>query len=282
MKDNELIPFEGKGIRRIWHDEQWYFAVVDVIAILTDSSNPNRYWTDLKRRSEKESGQSYAFCVSLKMAGTDGRKRLTDCANTQGILRIVMSVPSPKAEPLRLWLAEQGKRTIDEAENPELAFERARELYKAKGYTDEWIENRMKTKTVRKELTKEWQNRGIKEDKEYSILTATIAKHTFGLTPSEHGQYKGLEKQNLRDHMTPLELIFSALSEEVTRQITINDDAQGFYQNQEAAAQGGNYTKKAMALLEKEKNIKVLSKDNFLSLTSSEKLDELPSEDKAE
>lgn len=282
MKDNELIPFEGKGIRRIWHDEQWYFAVVDVIAILTDSNNPNRYWTDLKRRTEKESGQSYAFCVSLKMAGTDGRKRLTDCANTEGIFRIIMSVPSPKAEPLRLWLAEQGKRAIDEAENPELAYERARELYKAKGYTDEWIENRMKTKTVRKELTKEWQKRGIKEDKEYSILTATIAKHTFGLTPSEHGQYKGLEKQNLRDHMTPLELIFSALSEEVTRQITINDDAQGFYQNQDAAAQGGNYTKKAMALLEKEKNIKVLSKDNFLGLTSGDKPDELPPDDKAD
>jgi DNA-damage-inducible protein D len=273
---NEIIPFEGKEIRKLWHEEQWYFSVVDVIEILTNSPIPRNYWSDLKRREK----QLHEVCVQLKLAASDGRKRSTDCANTEGVLRIVMSVPSPKAEPLKMWLAQVGNERIQETENPELAFDRARELYKAKGYSDEWIENRMKTKTVRKELTKEWQNRGIKEDKEYSILTATIAKHTFGLTPSEHGKFKGLEKQNLRDHMTPLELIFSALSEEVTRQITINDDAQGFYESQEAAAQGGNYTQKAMALLEKEKNIKVLSSDNFLGLTGSEKLDELAENDK--
>ena len=180
MKDNELIPFEGKGIRRIWHDEQWYFAVVDVIAILTDSSNPNRYWTDLKRRSEKESGQSYAFCVSLKLAGTDGRKRLTDCANTEGVLRIIMSVPSPKAEPLRLWLAEVGKQSIIETENPEMGIDRLTELYRTKGYNNEWIERRLKSIEVRKELTEEWKQRNVKEGQEFSILTATIAKETSG------------------------------------------------------------------------------------------------------
>ena len=198
-ENKDLTPFEGKPIRKVWHNDEWYFSVVDVIEILTDSKNSNRYWTDLKRRSEKENGHSYAFCVSMKLAGTDGRKRLTDCANTEGILRIVMSVPSPKAEPLRLWLAQIGKQAIDEAENPELLTERQAEIYKAKGYPDEWIDNRIKSIDARKRLTDEWKNRGVKEGQEYSILTATISKGTFGLTPSEHGQLKGLDKQNLRD-----------------------------------------------------------------------------------
>ena len=281
MENNELTPF-GKEIRKVWHDEQWYFSVIDVIEILTDSKNPNRYWTDLKRRTEKESGQSYAFCVSMKMPGTDGRKRLTDCANTEGILRIVMSVPSPKAEPLRMWLAEQGKRAIDEAENPELLTDRQAELYRAKGYSDEWIRNRIESKKTRNRLTDEWKKRGITENKEYSILTATIAKHTFGLTPSEHGELKGLEKQNLRDHMTPLELIFSALGEEVTRQIAITDNTQGFHQNHEASVLGGTFAGNAIERLEKERNIKVLSNENFLGLTGGDKPDELPPDDKTD
>jgi prophage antirepressor-like protein len=277
--DNELIQFEAKGIRKVWHEEQWFFAIIDIIAILAETSSPRQYWTKVKNGLVNES-QVQPFWLQLKMIAPDGKNRLTDCANTEGIFRIIMSVPSPKAEPLRLWLAQVGTERIQETENPELAFARAKEIYSAKGYSDEWIENRWKTITTRNALTKEWQNRGIKEDKEYSILTATIAKHTFGLTPSEHGKFKGLEKQNLRDHMTPLELIFSALSEEVTRQITINDDAQGFYQSQEAAVQGGNYTKKAMVLLEKEKNIKVLSSDNFLGLKDSSKSNEIPEDDK--
>lgn len=278
MKDNEMIPFEGKEIRKVWHDEQWYFSVVDVIAVLTDSKNPNRYWTDLKRRTEKESGQSYAFCVSMKLAGTDGRKRLTDCTNTEGILRIVMSVPSPKAEPLRLWLAQVGAERIEETENPELSFERAREIYKAKGYPDDWIGYREKSISVRKELTEEWKNRGIKEEKEYSILTATIAKHTFGLTPSEHSELKGVDKKKLRDNMTTLELLFSALSEEITRTMTIKDNAQGFYQSQESAIQGGKFTGNAIERLENEKGIKVVSSDNYLHLKKGDKPDELPPE----
>ena len=275
-ENKDLIPFEGKPIRKVWHNEEWYFSVVDVIEVLTDSKNSNRYWTDLKRRSEKENGHSYAFCVSMKLAGTDGRKRLTDCANTEGILRIVMSVPSPKAEPLRLWLAQIGKQAIDEAENPELLTERQAEIYKAKGYPDEWIDNRIKSIDARKRLTDEWKNRGVKEGQEYSILTATISKGTFGLTPSEHGQLKGLDKQNLRDHMTPLELIFTALSEEVTRQLTIKHDAKGFLQNHETAVQGGSYTNKAMKLLEDDKGLTVVSSDNFLGLKGGDKPDELP------
>ena len=271
MENKDLIPFEGITIRKVWDNEQWYFSVIDVIEVLTDSPKPKRYWTDLKRRSEKETGQGYAFCVPLKLTANDGRKRLTDCANIEGILRIVMSVPSFKAEPLKLWLAQQGKRTIEEAENPELLTERQTELYKAKGYTDEWIKRRMQSIETRKELTDEWQNRGVKESKDFSILTATIAKGTFGLTPSEHSKVKGLERQNLRDHMTQLELIFSMLGEEATRQIAVNDDSQGFRENFDVAQRGGAMAGDALKGFEKSKNLKVVSSENFIEQISKAK-----------
>ena len=279
MENKDLIPFAGITIRKVWHNEEWYFSVIDVIEVLTDSKNPNRYWTDLKRRSEKESGQSYAFCVRLNLRRIGGKNYPSDCANIEGVLRIVMSVPSPKAEPLKLWLAEQGKRTIEEAENPELLTERQAELYKAKGYTDEWIKRRMQSIETRKELTDEWKNRGVKESKDFSILTATIAKGTFGLTPSEHSKIKGLERQNLRDHMTPLELILSALGEETTRVIAINHDAQGFNENHEAAAKGGKIAGEARERVEVGTGEKVVSKANFLGLKGSDKPDELPPND---
>jgi DNA-damage-inducible protein D len=275
MKDNGLTPFEGKEIRKAWHDEQWYFSVVDVISILTDSPIPKTYWSKLKTKIKEES-QTYPNTVRLKLVASDGKQRLTDCANTEGVLRIVMSIPSPKAEPLRMWLAEQGKRAIDEAENPELLMDRQVELYRAKGYSEEWIKNRIESTKTRNRLTDEWKKRGITENKEYSILTATIAKHTFGLTPTEHGELKGLEKQNLRDHMTPLELIFSALGEEVTRQIAITDNTQGFHQNQEASVLGGTFAGNAIERLEKERNIKVVSSDNFLGLACGDTPHELP------
>lgn len=281
MNDYALIPFEGKEIRKVWHDDQWYFSVIDVIEVLTDSTTPRRYWTDLKRKEEKGSGQLYDFVVQLKLTATDGRKRLTDCANTEGILRIAMSVPSPKAEPLRLWLAEQGKRAIDEAENPELLSERQAELYRAKGYDDEWIDKRVKAIDARKRLTNEWKNRGVKEGQEYSILTATIAKGTFGLTPSEHSQLKGLERQNLRDHMTPLELILAALGEEATRIIAINNDAQGFHENHESAIKGGAAGGRARRNLEEDIQQAIVTKDNYLHLHGDDKPVGLPPEDKA-
>ena len=224
--DNGLIPFEEKQIRKAWHNEEWYFSVVDIIEVLTDSPIPRNYWNILKKRDT----QLHTICMQLKLTAQDGRQRSTDCANTEGVLRIVMSIPSPKAEPLKLWLAEQGKRTIDETENPELGFERMTEMFKAKGYSDEWIKERLQSIETRKRLTDEWKNRDVKEGKEYSILTAIIAKGTFGLTPTEHKDLKGLTKpnQNLRDHMTPLELIFTSLGEELTRQETIKEDAKGF------------------------------------------------------
>lgn len=281
MNDYTLIPFEGKEIRKVWHDDQWYFSVIDVIEVLTDSTTPRRYWTDLKRKEEKGSGQLYDFVVQLKLTATDGRKRLTDCANTEGILRIAMSVPSPKAEPLRLWLAEQGKRAIDEAENPELLSERQAELYRAKGYDDEWIDKRVKAIDARKRLTNEWKSRGVKEGQEYSILTATIAKGTFGLTPSEHSQLKGLERQNLRDHMTPLELILAALGEEATRIIAINNDARGFHENHESAIKGGAAGGRARRNLEEDISQAIVTKDNYLHLQGDNKPVGLSPEDKA-
>ncbi|MBL7815602.1 MAG: Bro-N domain-containing protein [Saprospiraceae bacterium] len=276
MDNQSLIPFEDKGIRKIWHTDQWFFSVIDIVEVLTNSTTPRRYWTDLKRKEEKGSGQLYDFVVQLKLTATDGRLRLTDCANTEGIFRIIMSIPSTKAEPLKLWLAEQGKRTIEEVNNPELLTERQAEIYKAKGYSDEWIDRRIKSIDTRKRLTDEWKNRGIKEGQEYSLLTATIAKGTFGLTPSEHAQLKSLDKENLRDHMTPLELILTALSEEVTRTITINDDAQGFHENHEAAVRGGEIGRKALQNVEEGTGQKVVSAQNFLHLKEGEKKEELP------
>ncbi len=265
-KENTLITFGNKEIRKTWHNDEWYFSVIDIIEVLTESTQPNRYWADIKKRSSKEDDQPFAFCEQLKLEGKDGRKRLTDCANTEGVLRIIMSVPSPKAEPLKLWLAQTGAERIEETENPELLTERQAELYRAKGYPEEWVQRRIQSIETRKALTDEWKNRGVKEGQEYSILTAEIAKATFGVTPSEHSKIKGLERQNLRDHMTPLELIFTALSEEVTRTIAINENALGFNENREAAQKGGVAAGNARLQVEKVKGVKVVSSDNFLNL----------------
>ena len=276
MEEQNLIPFEGKEIRRIWHNEEWYFNVSDVIAVLTDSKDAKNYWRGLKKRLIAESGnESVTICNELKFEAADKKKYKQDAANVEGIFRIVMSVPSPKAEPLKLWLAEQGKRTIEEAENPELLTDRQAELYRAKGYPEEWITRRVQTIETRKGLTDEWKQRGVKETNDYSILTATISKGTFGLTPSEHGKVKGLERQNLRDHMTPMELILTAFSEEATRIIAVNQDAQGFNENHEAATKGGKIAGEARERLEATTGEKVVSKVNFLNL-KAQKTAELP------
>jgi DNA-damage-inducible protein D len=241
-----------------------YFSIIDIIQILTDNDNPSRYWQDLKRKSAKTEGQFYDFIVKLKLKGTDGKNYPSDCANTEGVLRVIMSVPSPKAEPLKLWLAQTGKQSLVETENPEIGIERFAELYKAKGYSDEWIQNRLKSIETRKLLTDEWKNRGVTEGQEYSILTATIAKQTFGVTPSEHKDLKGLQKENLRDHMTPLELIFTMLGEEVTRSLAVSEDAQGFNDNHDIAQQGGKLAGDARQRVEQDRRVKVVSSDNYL------------------
>ncbi|MBL7817261.1 MAG: Bro-N domain-containing protein [Saprospiraceae bacterium] len=278
MKNNELQPFEGKEIRKIWHNEQWYFSVVDVIEVLTDSPKPKTYWAMMKKRE----AQPFTFCEPLKLKASDGRNRLTDCANTEGVLRIVMSVPSPKAEPLKLWLAEQGKRAIEEANDPELLTERQAELYKAKGYPDEWIKRRVQSIETRKELTDEWKKRGITDDREYSILTAVIAKGTFGMTPTEHAKFKDIGNKNLRDHMTRFELIFAALGEETTRHNTEQAAKDGYYENYEIAVESGRMTGDALKGFEQRTGIKVVSSDNFLHLKKGEEAKELPQSDETD
>jgi DNA-damage-inducible protein D len=263
MDANKIIVFQEKNIRRIWHNEEWYFSVVDVIGILTDSANPSRYWADLKRRAEKEANtEVFAFCEPLKMQ-TAGGKQNVICANTEGLFRIVMSIPSPKAEPFKLWLARVGKERIDEIENPELAAERARGYYKAMGYDDAWIEMRLKTIDVRGQLTDEWKGRGVKEGQEYAILTAEISKATFGMTPSEYKELKDLKKENLRDHMSNLELIFTMLGEETTRTNVVEIDAQGFDENRKAAIDGGAAAGEALSAYEQKAGKKVVSDGNF-------------------
>ena len=274
-QNNKIILFQEKNIRRIEHKGEWWFSVVDVIAALTDSTQPQRYWADMKKRSSKESNQSFAFCEQLKMTAADGKNYRTEAANREGLLRIVMSIPSPKAEPFRLWLAQIGAERIEEIENPELGIERIRELYLAKGYTEEWVNTRIKSIDIRKQLTEEWQQRGVKEGQEYAILTAEIAKATFGLSPNEHAKYKGLQKQNLRDHMTNLELIFTMLGEEMTRSIAVDTDAKGFPENHEAAVKGGTIAGNARKNVEKDSGKPIVSAENFLGLKSDEKLKEL-------
>jgi DNA-damage-inducible protein D len=276
MKNSSnLTPFEGEKIRKLWHDEQWYFSVVDIIQVLTDSEKPSQYWHNMKKRDIDLS----PICLKLKLKGQDGKTYPSDCANTEGVFRILMSVPSPKAEPFRLWLASLGKQALEEAENPELLTERQAELYRAKGYTEEWIGRRVQTIETRKALTDEWKERGVKENQEYSILTATIAKGTFGLTPSEHKEIKGLERQNLRDHMTPIELIFTALGEEATRMITVENDAQGFNENHDAASEGGRMAGDARLNFENNRGKSIVSSKNYLDLNSGENK-ALPSDDK--
>ena len=272
MENKNIALFQEKQVRREWHNDQWYFSVIDVIEVLTDSTNPRKYWSVLKVREP----QLATICSQLKMKSSDGKSYKTDATNTEGVLRLIMSVPSPKAEPFKMWLANVGKERLEEIENPELAAQRSIDYYRLKGYSDEWIERRQQSIEARKRLTDEWKKRGVKEGQEYSILTAEIAKATFGLTPSQHSQYKNLAKENLRDHMTPLELIFSALGEEATRLNAMSLDAQGFTENHDAALKGGSAAGEARKRFETVQNTIVVSKENYLHLlTNKEKTNEI-------
>jgi DNA-damage-inducible protein D len=273
---NSIVPFEGEAIRKIWHDEQWYFSIIDVIEVLTDTPAPSQYWGKIKSRDK----QLLPTWLKLKLLAPDGKMRPTDCANTDGIFRIIMSVPSFKAEPLKLWLAALGKQAIDETENPELLTERQAEIYRAKGYTEEWIKERLQSINTRKLLTDEWKQRGVKEGQEYSLLTAIISKGTFGITPSEHKDIKGLERQNLRDNMTDLELIFTALGEATTRRLAIKEDAQGFNENKDKAVKGGKAAGIALDAYEAQTGLKVVSSENFLN--PPKPTGELPPDEKAD
>lgn len=257
--------FESKQIRTVWNDsdQKWYFVVADVVQVLTDTPNPTDYIKKMRKRDELLS-QGWGQIVTPLSVETAGGKQKLNCANARGLLRIIQSIPSPKAEPFKLWLAKVGSERLEEIENPELATQRTREIYKLKGYPDDWIEKRMRSIAIREELTDEWRSREIKEKIEYAILTAEISKATFGLTPSEYKKLKGLKSQNLRDHMTDLELIFSMLGEASTKEIVVNTNPIGFLQNQKVAKAGGKIAGDARKQLEIKSGKKVVSEENYI------------------
>jgi len=262
----KIVVFGARRIRRTWHDEQWFFSVVDIIAALTDSDNPRNYWNMMKARERKDSGvQLSTLCVQLKLKSSDGKTYRTDCVNTEAAFRVIQSIPSPKAEPFKRWLAQVGHERVQEIENPELAQQRMRELYQEKGYPQDWIEKRVRGIAVRDELTGEWQKRGIRDQKDFAILTAEISKATFGLTPSDYRKLKGLQRENLRDHMTDLELIFTMLGEAATTEIARNKDAQGFNPNKVAARQGGTVAGNARRQLQAKSGRRVVTRGNYLA-----------------
>jgi DNA-damage-inducible protein D len=275
MENNTIITFDTPQIRKIWQDTEWFFSVIDIIIVLTDSVAPSKYWSALKKREPQLS----TICRRLKLLSVDKKKYLTDCTNREGVLRLIQSINSEKAEPFKQWLAQIGIERIDETENPEIAIDRLKEIYQAKGYSDEWIERRLKSISIRKELTDEWKKRGVKEGQEYAILTAEIARATFGVLPNEHAKLKGLTKENLRDHMTNFELIFTMLGEDATRQIADMDDAQGFNENHDAAQTGGRAAGRALKAFEEDKKIKVVASSNFLNLLNEENKEERENED---
>lgn len=273
---NSIKLFESKKIRSVWNEEErkWYFSIIDIISVLTDSSRPRKYWSDLKKKLFKEGYEQLSEKIGqLKLEAEDGKKYLTDVSDTETLMRLIQSIPSPKAEPFKRWLAKVGYERLEEIENPELASQRMRQIYKAKGYSDEWIEKRIRGIAVRDELTEEWKKRGIKERIEFAILTSEISKAAFGLTPSEYKIVKNLpgKGENLRDHMNDLELIFTMLGEASTTEIARKTDARGFPENKTAAGKGGKIAGDAREALEKETGKEVISKDNYLKLTEKHK-----------
>jgi len=263
MSEKHLAVFRGRKIRKTLHNNEWWFAIVDVVSVLTDSIDPAGYIKDMRRRDEQLSKGWGQIATPLSIE-TEGGVQKVNCATAEGIFRIIQSIPSPKAEPFKRWLAKVGYERVKEIEDPEIATERVKEIYRAKGYSESWIEKRMRGIAVRAELTDEWKKRGVSEDTEYSILTAEISKATFGLTPSEYKKLKKLERENLRDHMTDLELIFSMLGEAATTEIARNKDVKGFEENRTAARKGGNIAGNARKKLEKESGRKVVTKENYL------------------
>ena len=262
-KAPHIALFRGKEIRKTLHKNVWWFVVQDVVIALTDTPNGKDYVRKMRIRDPglEEGWGQIVTPLSIQTAG--GTQSL-NCANTEGIFRIIQSIPSPKAEPFKKWLAKVGYERIQEIEDPEIATKRTRALYLAKGYPDDWIEKRMRSIHIREELTSEWKNRGIKEDRDYSILTAEISKAAFGITPAEYKKVKGIKRENLRDHMNDLELIFSMLGEAATTEITRVRDSQGFVENRVAAREGGSVAGKARKELEGRTGKKIVSSQNYL------------------
>ncbi|MBI2630052.1 Bro-N domain-containing protein [Candidatus Pacearchaeota archaeon] len=265
-EDTHIAIFNGRAIRRKLVENKWYFSIVDVIRALTNSIRPRKYWFDLKIKLAEEGSELSAKIGQLKFISVDGKSYLTDCADTEGIFRIIQSIPSKKAEPFKRWLAKVGYERIQEIENPELAQERMKKLYELKGYSKEWIEKRLRGIAIRQELTDEWKNRGIKQEIEFAILTNEISKATFGKTIEEYKQFKKLKRENLRDHMDDLELIFTMLGEAATTRIAKSKDVNGLEENKIAAKQGGEVAGNARKELEEKTGENVVTEDNFLGI----------------
>lgn len=277
MNENKIAIFENKSIRKSWHEAQWYFSVVDVVAVLTDSADPKDYWYRLKKRAEDEEKMELStICRQLKLEASDGKKYNTDCANTEGVFRIIQSIPSPKAEPFKRWLAKVAYERVEEIENPELAQERMKSLYEQKGYPKDWIDKRLRGMAIRQNLTDEWKERGIDSHSDYAILTAEISRATFGMTPSEYKKHKNLpakSKANLRDNMTDLELIFTMLGERVTTEISQGEKPVGLSANKQVAKRGGKVAGDARENTEKELGRSIISSENFLDKKDLEELE---------
>jgi len=262
--ETSIAVFKGKEIRKAIHNKEWWFAVEDVVLALIDSSDPKQYIQRMKQR-DPELGKGWVQIVHTLLIDTSGGKQKMNCANTEGIFRVIQSIPSPKAEPFKRWLAKVGYERVKEIEDPELGTKRTRAIYKAKGYSDDWIEKRMRGIAIREELTDEWKKREVRREREYAILTAEIAKAAFGVTPGKHKKIKGLKRENLRDHMNDLELIFSMLGEAATTEITRVDDAQGFQESRHSARKGGEVAGKARKDLEQKTGKRVVSRENYLT-----------------
>ncbi len=271
VDSTKIALFKGKQIRKVLHQGEWWFSVVDVCEALTDSPDAGAYWRKLKQRLVEEQSEVVTFCHGLKLPAPDGKMRETDCADTEGMFRVIQSIPSPKAEPLKRWLAKVGYERVQEIENPELATRRTRMLYKLKGYSDDWIEKRMRGIAIREELTDEWKNRGANEDRDYEILTAEISKATFGVTPSDYKKLKGLERENLRDHMDDFELIFNMLGERATTEIHRTEDSRGVAKLRSDAQAGGDIAGGARKKLEARLGRSVVTKKNFLKSPERQK-----------
>jgi len=262
----EIIVFNHKKIRRKLIGNKWFFSVVDVVLALTESDNPRNYWHMLKVREKESSGIELSTnCVQLKLMAEDGKLRETDCADTEGIFRIIQSIPSKKAEPFKKWLAKVGYERIQEIEDPELAQERMKEIYEKKGYSKQWIDKRLRGIVVRQDLTDEWKKRGVEEQSDFAILTAEISKASFGMTPKEYKEFKDLKDENLRDHMTDLELIFSMLGEASTAEIERTQNPENFVEHVKVSRKGGEIAKNARKELEQETKKSVVSEENYLT-----------------
>ena len=273
MTETRISIFKGKNIRKTIYKNEWWFSVIDVVEALTESLNPNDYWYKMKIRVKSEDGiELSTLCLQLKLESLDGKKYSTDCANTEGLFRIIQSIPSPKAEPFKRWLAKVGYERVQEIEDPELAIKRTRTLYKAKGYPDDWIEKRMRGVAIREELTDEWSKRGARIQKDYEILTAEISKATFGVTPSQYKNLKGLKRENLRDHMDDFELIFTMLGERSTTEIHRNENSKGIPKLKTDAKVGGDIAGGARRKLEKRLGRSIVSKKNYLPKRAKKQL----------